>query len=104
MTKSTTSTPFVLSREAVSQEAAEAVMAGAAVAEADVATLDVSGPGVVPCLQGILTNDLVAAGDDGFLYGAVLTNKGTIISDMWIALGTGPTWLSVPAQGRDALR
>ncbi len=60
-----------------------AVLEGAASTVPDMAVLDVKGPGVVQCIQGLLTNDVEAAGAAGFVYGAVLTNKGMIIADMW---------------------
>ena len=96
-------TIYVLPPGGVSDDVAEAILSGTIAAEAHVAVLDVSGPAVATCLQGLLTNDIDAAGDEGFLYGAVLTNKGMIVCDMWTARGSGSAWLSVPAQGKEAL-
>ena len=95
--------PYSLALDALPQGVAEAVIGGAVVAVADVAVVGVSGPGAIACLQGLLTNDVQAAGDGGFLYGAVLTNKGNIVCDLWTATGSGSMWLSIPMQGKDAL-
>ena len=96
-------TMCVLTPETVSDEVAEAAIEGTIVAEADVAVMHVRGPSVTACLQGLLTNDIEAVGDGGFLYGAVLTTKGTIVCDMWTSRGSGPAWLSVPTTGKQAL-
>ena len=50
----------------------------------DPAVLRVEGPGALTCLQGLLTQDLAAPGDDSLVYGAVLTPKGMIIADAWV--------------------
>jgi folate-binding protein YgfZ len=47
------------------------------------AVIEVHGPGALQCLQGLLTNDLVAPGDGSVVYGALLTPKGMITADMW---------------------
>ena len=78
-------------------------MAGAIVAEDDVAVGDVTGSGVMTCLQGRLASDIEGAGDGGFLYGALLSNKGMIICDMWTARHGSHAWLTLAAHGRDAL-
>ena len=96
-------TMCVLTPGTVSDEVAEAAIEGTIVAEADVAVMHVGGPSVTACLQGLLTNDIEAVGDGGFLYGAVLTNKGTIVCDMWTSRGNGRAWLAVPTTGREAL-
>lgn len=95
--------PFLLSPDRLSDEVSAAVLTGAAVAEPAVEVIGVVGPGVVACLQGILTNDVEAAGDGGFLYGAVLTPKGMIICDMWVARDGGTVHLTVPAHGAGGL-
>ena len=41
----------------------------------DPAVFWVEGPGALACLQGLLTSDLVAAGDGSLLFGALLTPK-----------------------------
>lgn len=81
----------------------EATLEGAAAADADVAVLEVTGPGVVPCLQGLLTNDVEAPGLHGFVYGAVLTPKGMIISDLWAGRHDAAMTLFSPYSGRDGL-
>lgn len=48
------------------------------------AVFRVAGPGARDCLQGLLTNDLVAPGDDRLVYGALLTPKGMIVADYWV--------------------
>ena len=50
----------------------------------DPAVLRVEGPGALTCLQGLLTQDLAAPGDDSLVYGAVLTPKGMVIADAWV--------------------
>ncbi len=97
------SAPFVLSTDAVTRQEASAAMAGAIVAEDDVAVIDVTGSSVMTCLQGLLTSDIEGAGDGGFLYGALLSNKGMIICDMWAARHGSHVWLTLSAHGRDAL-
>ena len=44
----------------------------------------VAGSGALTCLQGLLTNDLVAPGDGSLVYGAMLTPKGMIVFDTWV--------------------
>jgi tRNA-modifying protein YgfZ len=90
---------FVLDRNAVMPSAAGAVIRGALVAAPEVALLDVTGPGAVACIQGLLTNDVVAPGEGGFVYGAVLTPKGMIVSDVWAARDGADVRLTVPAEG-----
>lgn len=94
---------FVLGPGDVAPAAAAALFEDAVVGDADLVTLDVSGPAAIQCLQGILTNDVEAAGHHGFLYGAVLTPKGMIVSDLWIARDGGKFTLFAPAQGREPL-
>jgi folate-binding protein YgfZ len=94
---------FVLDRNAVVPAAAGAVLRGALVAAPDVALLDVTGPGAVTCIQGLLTNDVEAPGDGGFVYGAVLTPKGMIVSDLWAARDGVTVRLTVPRGGLAAL-
>ena len=57
---------------------------GAVVVGEDSAVFGVTGPGALGCLQGLLTSDLVAAGDGSVVFGAVLTPKGMIVSDLWV--------------------
>lgn len=46
--------------------------------------LEVHGPAALQCLQGLLSNDLVAPGDGSVVYTALLTPKGMITADMWV--------------------
>ena len=48
------------------------------------AVFRITGPGAVDCLQGLHTNDLVKPGVDRLVYGALLTQKGMILSDAWV--------------------
>ncbi len=95
--------PFALLPDAVTRQEAEAAIAGAIVADDEVAVIDVTGSGVIECLQGLLTSDVGGGGDGSFLYGALLTNKGMIISDLWTARHGSHAWITIPVQGRDAL-
>jgi folate-binding protein YgfZ len=65
--------------------------------------LRVSGPGAVTCLQGIFTNDLERAGPHSLSWGAVLTPKGMIITDLWIWRRDDDLLLIVPEGGAPAL-
>lgn len=48
------------------------------------AVIEVQGAGALTCLQGLLSNDLVAPGDGSVVYSALLTPKGMITADMWV--------------------
>jgi tRNA-modifying protein YgfZ len=78
----------------------EALRAGAFLARADVGVLELVGPGAVTCMQGLLTNDIEKPGDGAFVYGAVLTPKGMIISDGWLARTGTTVRFTVPIAGR----
>ncbi len=69
----------------------KAALEGAAAAEADVATQEITGPAVE------------APGPHGFVYGAVLTPKGMIISDMWVGRRDAAMTLFPPLHGREVL-
>jgi tRNA-modifying protein YgfZ len=49
------------------------------------AVFRIEGSGALTCLQGLLTSDLAGPGDGSFVYGALLTPKGMIIVDPWVA-------------------
>ncbi|MGH7734250.1 MAG: hypothetical protein ACREOE_11265, partial [Gemmatimonadales bacterium] len=67
------------------------------------AVIDLRGPGAIDCLQGLLTNDVAKPGPDTIVYGALLTPKGMIVSDLW-ALRTGEGFtLVVPEAGHAAV-
>ena len=65
--------------------------------------LRVEGPGAIACLQGVLTNDVEKAGQPSLIWGAVLTPKGMIITDLWLARDADGAWLIVPEAGYPAL-
>jgi folate-binding protein YgfZ len=69
---------------AVSRDDLERLHAGSTVIPAKSAIFRLAGPGVLECLQGILTNDVKAAGTDSLIYGAILTPKGMIVVDVWV--------------------
>lgn len=96
-------TLFVLRPGDVPLDHQDAVLDGAAVAPAEVGTIGMSGPAVVDCLQGSLTSDVGARGSNGLVYGAVLTPKGMIISDLWVARDGTDTFVFPPTHGKDAV-
>jgi folate-binding protein YgfZ len=58
----------------------------------------VEGPGALTCLQGLLTSDLVAAGEGSLSYGGMLTSKGMILLDPFV-LREGDTFTLILSQG-----
>jgi len=98
----TSSVPFVHGPEALTPEQEAAVLRGAAVAVGARRVLAVAGPGAVPCVQGVLTNDVERHGDRGFVYGAVLTPKGMIVSDLWVARTEEDVLAILPAEGAES--
>jgi len=98
----TRAVPFVLRPEVLTPGQEAAVLGGAAVAAGPRRVIAVAGPGAVTCLQGVLTNDVERHGDRGFVYGAVLTTKGMIVSDLWVARTDGELLTILPAEGADA--
>jgi folate-binding protein YgfZ len=68
------------------------------------AVFRVTGPGALTCLQGLFTNDLEKSGDESLVYGAMLTPKGMIVTDAWIARHGAALTLVAPARGREAVR
>jgi folate-binding protein YgfZ len=82
---------------------AEATLRGAAVVRPQLTTLSVTGPGAVVCMQGVVTNDIEAPGAHGFVYGAVLTPKGMIVTDLWLARAEADLLLFLPPDGREPL-
>jgi folate-binding protein YgfZ len=69
---------------ALSASRLHAIRSGAVLVPDAPAILRVEGPGALTCLQGLLTNDLMAPGDGSLVYGAMLTPKGMIIFDAWV--------------------
>ncbi len=77
----------------------QALRAGALVAPAEVAVIELAGAGAVTCMQGLLTNDIEKPGDGAFVYGALLTPKGMMVVDGWIARMGSTVRFTVPAGG-----
>jgi folate-binding protein YgfZ len=65
--------------------------------------LQVTGPGAVACLQGLFTNDIERAGPGSLAWGAVLTPKGMIITDLWLWRRESDVLAIVPEAGAPAL-
>lgn len=63
----------------------------------------IRGPGAIDCLQGVLTNDLVAPGPGRMVYAALLTHKGMVVVDFWVMIGTDEALLIAPAEGRSVV-
>ncbi|HEY7683501.1 MAG TPA: hypothetical protein VH879_12730 [Gemmatimonadales bacterium] len=57
---------------------------GAVLVRLPASIIDVAGPGALKCLQGLLSNDLVAPGDGSMTFSALLTPKGMITADLWV--------------------
>ena len=72
---------------------------GAVVVSVEHALLRVTGPGALQCLQGLLTNDLVKPGPDTITWGALLTPKGMIESDLWCLRHGDDLTLVLPLAG-----
>jgi folate-binding protein YgfZ len=68
------------------------------------AVFRVAGPGALACLQGLFTNDLEQPGDQSLVYGAMLTPKGMILADGWMARHGEALTLIAPARGREAVQ
>jgi tRNA-modifying protein YgfZ len=68
------------------------------------AVFRISGPGALACMQGLFTNDLEKPGDESLVYGAMLTPKGMIVADAWIARHGGILTLIAPPRGREAVQ
>ncbi len=93
-------TVFLLDEDALPPAHEGEVLDGAAVARYRSSAVSLAGAGAVTCIQGVLTSDVEAHGERGFVYGAILTPKGMIVSDLWVARGVG----EVLAFGPDATR
>ena len=68
------------------------------------AVFRIEGPGVVECLQGLLTNDVVGPGPNSLVYGALLTPKGMIVVDYWVWRDEAGFTLVAPRVGRESSR
>ena len=83
---------------------ADQVLDACVVVGTDAAVVDVTGPGALACVQGLITNDIEKSGDSSLLYGAFLTPKGMIVSDVWVTRAGGAVTLAMPADGASAVR
>ena len=79
-----------------------AVQAGAAWVETRPAIIEIRGPGMVECIQGLLTNDVDRPGPGSAVYGALLTPKGMIVTDLWALRGAERFLLIIPTGGQVA--
>lgn len=66
------------------------------------AVFQIEGAGALTCLQGLLTNDLVTPGEESLVYGALLTPKGMIVFDAWVAREASRFVLIAPGESRAA--
>jgi folate-binding protein YgfZ len=77
---------------------------GAVVVRPTPAILGVAGAGAVQCLQGLLTADLVKAGPATIHWGALLTPKGMIETDLWALRNGDEVVLLIPTEGVEKAR
>lgn len=103
MTAPETPSPFVLGPYALQAEDADAVLDGAAAAEAPLAPFEIAGSGAVACMQGLLTADIESPGEGSYGYGGVLTPKGMIVTDLWVARTATGVSLRVPQEAAPRL-
>ena len=87
--------------DSLSRDAITALLQGAVVAKTLHTVVEVTGPGALQCLQGLITTDVETLGDGSFQYGALLTSKGMIVSDMWVARRDPSLVLYLPQRGKD---
>jgi len=78
----------------------ERLRRGAVLVVGEPAVFWIEGPGALPCLQGLLTNDLDKPGDHSLVYGALLTPKGAIVVDYWVFREPERFVLVAPIEGR----
>jgi folate-binding protein YgfZ len=74
----------MLSRVTLSADRLHRLLHDAVAVPARPAIFRIAGPGALDCLQGLLTNDLVKPGADRLVYGALLSQKGMILTDAWV--------------------
>ncbi|MFI5234125.1 MAG: YgfZ/GcvT domain-containing protein [Gemmatimonadales bacterium] len=79
-----------------------ALLEGAVVVRTTPGLFELRGAGAIDCLQGLLTNDVVKPGEHSLVYGALLTPKGMIVSDLWALRGTADFTLILPPVGHAA--
>jgi folate-binding protein YgfZ len=91
-------------REAVSADKWRALEEGEVVVRSSgEAWFRLTGPGRVDCVQGLVTCDIAKAGDDSHSFGALLTNKGMIVSTLRVTRLAEQILISAPAAARDAV-
>src|SRR5437764_12988956 len=78
-----------------------ALYTGAIVTRVEAGVVALTGPGAVTAAQGLLTNDVEKPGDGAFVYGALLTPKGMIVVDAWVARLGATMSFAVAAEGRE---
>ncbi len=94
----------LLGPEAVPAADAAALDSGAlAVPREGDARLRLTGSGRVACLQGLVTSDVVKAGEGSRSFGALLTNKGMIVAPLWISRLAEAVLLELPAVAAPAV-
>ncbi|HJP57929.1 MAG TPA: hypothetical protein VJ847_12990 [Gemmatimonadales bacterium] len=77
---------------------------GSVVITTEPAVFRIDGAGALQCLQGLLTNDVAKPGDHSLVYGALLTPKGAIVFDAWVArVPDGFTLIAAPGAHEPAL-
>ena len=93
-------------RDAVSPAERQALAHGTVVhLRTGEARFAVTGKGALLCLQGLVTCDLAKAPDRSRLYGALLTNKGMIVTPLWIERQAADRFtVEAPAAGGAAAR
>ena len=96
--------PLRLGPQSVTAALVHALHTGAVMGRADVSAISLSGPGAVTCLQGLLTNDVEKPGDESFVYAALLTAKGMIIADGWVARRGATVSYTIPTEAADRVR
>jgi folate-binding protein YgfZ len=96
-------TPDVVSELQLTQARLAVLRAGAVVAPLPAAIWTVTGAGAADCLQGLLSNDVVKPGDGSVVFGALLTSKGMIVSDLWAIRAGGSFVLLGAAERREAV-
>jgi folate-binding protein YgfZ len=78
------------------------LVSGAVLVDLPLAVVQVTGSGAVACLQGLITNDLVKPGPNAITWGALLTPKGMIETDLWALRRGDDVTLLLPLKGREA--
>lgn len=67
----------------------------------DRAVLRLSGPDRTKFLQGLVTNNIARAGDDGLIYAALLSPQGKYLTEMLVWAEPGALLLDLPATAAD---